>query len=68
MLISIGGEDLSRREDLVSQTNDLGSISGTYVELTQAAILSAILFIIGGLWSFISPNGIVNSGEMPPIQ
>ena len=64
----MGGEDLSSREDLVSQTNDLGSISGTYVELTQAAILNAILFIIGGLWSFISPNGIVNTGEIPTIQ
>ena len=59
---------MGSRGDLVSQTNDLGSISGTYVELTQAAILNAILFIIGGLWSFISPNGIVNNGEIPIVQ
>ena len=30
--------------------------------------MSGILFIVGGLWSFISPNGIVNSGEIPTVQ
>ena len=59
---------MSSRVDLVSQTNDVGSISGTYVELTQSSIVSAILFILGGIWAFVSPNGIVNSGELSTIQ
>ena len=46
----------------------MGSISGTYVELTQAAIVGSTLFIIGGIWTFISPNGMVNTGELAPIQ
>ncbi len=58
----------STREDLISQTNELGSISGTYIEVTQAAILSSILFILGGIWAFISPNGIVNNGELSIIE
>ena len=56
------------RVDLISQTNELGSTSGTYVELTQSSIIGAILFILGGIWAFISPNGIVSTGELSTIQ
>ena len=59
---------MSSSIDLISQNNELGSISGTYVELTQGAILTSIIFIIGGIWTFVSPNGLVNAGELSPIQ
>ena len=59
---------MGSRVDLISQTNELGSTSGTYVELTQSSIIGAILFILGGIWAFISPNGIVSTGELSTIQ
>ncbi len=59
---------MSSNIDLVSHNNEMGSISGTYVELTQAAIVGSTLFIIGGIWTFVSPNGMVNTGELAPIQ
>ena len=44
------------------------STSGTYLELTQAGIIGTMLFVTAGLWSFISPMGLISKGEISPIE
>jgi len=52
----------------VVEANEHKSTSGTYLELTQSGILGAILFVFAGLWTFISPIGLIAQGELSPIE
>ncbi len=50
------------------ETNEHKSTSGTYLELTQSGIIGSILFVSVGLWTFISPTGLIAQGELTPIE
>jgi len=52
----------------VADASEHKSTSGTYLELTQAGIIGTMLFVTAGLWSFISPMGLISKGEISPIE
>lgn len=52
----------------MAEANEHNSTSGTYLELTQAGIIGTMLFVTAGLWSFISPTGLISKGEISPIE
>ena len=52
----------------MAEASEHKSTSGTYLELTQAGIIGTMLFVTAGLWSFISPMGLISKGEISPIE
>ena len=59
---------MGSRGDLVSQTNDLGSISGTYVEAYSGSNFECYSFHHRWAMVLYFSNGIVNDGEIPIVQ
>ncbi len=59
---------MTRRGEIISQSNEIGSTSGTYIELTQAGIIGSFFFVAAGLWAFISPIGLITTGKITPIE
>tara|TARA_B100000902_G_scaffold86490_1_gene90703 strand:+ start:1338 stop:2690 length:1353 start_codon:yes stop_codon:yes gene_type:complete len=55
-------------KNFVSQSNGISSTSGTYVELTQAGIIGSFLFVFSGIWAFTSPIGLIQTGQLTPVE
>ena len=59
---------MNQMRNNISQSNDLGSTSGTYIELTRSGIIGSCMFIFAGLWTCISPWGLISTGQLTLIE